>query len=86
MVIRDIELRSRQGNFVRRRKILNKHDYDNNSFIAVLVMIHLNSHASLRKIKLTVGIPRSIATRYLRNAHYHPYHITVNQTLTEEDY
>ena len=49
-------------------------------------MIHLNVHVSLREIELTMGIPRSTASRYLRYARYHPYHITVIQALTEEDH
>ena len=85
-VIRDIELRGRQGNFVRRRRTLNEHDHENiPRFLTVLAMVHLNVHVSLREIQLIMGGPRSTASRYLRYARYHPYRITVNQALTEED-
>ncbi|EZA55151.1 hypothetical protein X777_05281 [Ooceraea biroi] len=49
-------------------------------------MVHLNPHVSLREIERTVGIPRSTASRYLKAAKYHPYHITLNQALTENDH
>ncbi|EZA51149.1 hypothetical protein X777_10422 [Ooceraea biroi] len=49
-------------------------------------MVHLNLHVSLREIERTMGIPRSTASRYLKAAKYHPYHITLNQALTENDH
>jgi len=69
---------------------MNEHDYENNPrLLAVVAMITLNVHVSLREIKATLGISRSSASRYLRNVHYHPiniYHININQALTEVDH
>jgi len=43
-------------------------------------------YVSLHEIEATLGISRSSASRYLRNVHYHPYYININQALTELDH
>jgi len=64
---------------------MNEHDYENNSrLLAVVAMVTLNIHVSLREIEATLRISRS--SGYLRNVHYHPYHININQALTEVDH
>lgn len=86
-VIRNIEIRSRRRNFLRVRRRRNEQDHQNNArFMTVLAMVHLDPHISLREIERHLGIPRATASRYLRSAEYHPYHIILNQALIEEHY
>lgn len=86
-VIRAIERRCRQGKFKRTRRSRNQQDLENNPRqIAVVAMVHMNVHVSLREIENTLGVPRSTAHRYLRNVNFHPYHISLNQALTVQDH
>ncbi|EZA46460.1 hypothetical protein X777_00136 [Ooceraea biroi] len=86
--------RRQHPNHTRIRKInlrRQRRRYDDNNhamnprFLAVVAIVHFNSHVSLREIQHTVGIPRSTAGRHLKAVRYHPYHITLNQALTEQD-
>ena len=66
IVIKDIEMCVRLGNLVRKRSF-NEEDYENNPrLLALLAMIHINVHLSLREVQNTLGVPRSTASRYLR--------------------
>lgn len=86
-VIRNIEIKSRNRNVCRKRRSHHELEFDNNNprMITVLAMIYDNPHISLREIERTVGIPKSTASRYLRGAKYHPYHVSVNQALSDVD-
>jgi len=53
--------------------------------IAVLIMVHLKPHVSLRQIECKLGVPRLITHRILWSINYHPYHITLIQELSEND-
>lgn len=84
--IRKVEMRSRRGNLHRQRRRYNDNNYAMNvRFLTILATVHLNQHVSLREIQRTLGIPKSTAGRYLKAARYHPYHIILNQALTEHD-
>lgn len=95
--IRKIEMRSWKGNLRRKRRKYNDYmnDYAMNvnfrtvflvQFRTVIAMVHLNPHVSLHEIQHTLGIPKSTARRYLKAAAFHPYHISLNQALTENDH
>lgn len=86
-VIRNIELRGRQGKFARKRRSILAEDYVNNpQMIAVLAMVHQDPQISLRQIQRELGVPKSTASRYLKKLKYHPYHMSLNQALSVEDY
>ncbi|OXU20221.1 hypothetical protein TSAR_015322 [Trichomalopsis sarcophagae] len=53
--------------------------------LAILAMVHLDTHISLRTIQREMGVPRSTYSRYLKFDRYHPYHITLKQDLNEQD-
>lgn len=77
--------RARLGQLKRTRRTLNRVDEEDPRLLASLGMIHLNPHYSLRDIQRDLGVPRSTVQRLLKSVKYHPYHITLNQALTEED-
>lgn len=86
--IRFLTNRSREGFIKRKRK---KKVYDNIDnldvrLLAVLAMIHMNPHISLRNLEIELGIPRSTAHRMLKSLKYHPYHIMLHQELTDQDH
>lgn len=57
-VIRKVELRGREGQFARKRRSTTQQDYENNPrLIAVLAMVHLDPHVSVREIERDLGIP-----------------------------
>lgn len=85
--IRTIEIRVRTGNFRRQRRRYGNNDHAMNPrFMAVVAMVHFDPHVSLREIQRTLGIPKSTAGRYLKAVRYRPYHISLNQALTEQDH
>lgn len=85
--IHNIEIRVRRGNLRRQRRKYNNNDRAMNPrFLEVMAMVHVNPHVSLREIQRTLGIPKSTAGRYLKAVRYHPYHITLNQALIEQDH
>ncbi|OXU32204.1 hypothetical protein TSAR_007998 [Trichomalopsis sarcophagae] len=84
--IRFLELRARRGYLRRQRLRRNIKDQTQNvCFLAILAMVHLDPHISLRTIRSELGVPRSTCKRYLKFSRYHPYHITLNQDLNEQD-
>ena len=83
--IRKIESRIRRGNIRRQRKRRMIDDYRMNArFLTVLAAVHLNPNKSTRQIQ--IGIPRETARRYLKVVKYHPYHLSLNQALNEQDH
>lgn len=86
-MIRNIKIRIRRGNLRRQRRKYNDSDHVmNHRFLAIVAIVHVNPHISLREIQRTLDIPKSIAGRYLRAVRYHSYHTTLNQSLTEQDH
>lgn len=81
----NIERRSRSNALHRHRRqnrVLNNNDP---RLLAILGMIHINPHISLRQIERELGIPRATAHRLLQLVRYHPYHITLVQELNDND-
>lgn len=83
--IRFIEIRERRRVIRRVRRRRNPADCDDPRVLAVLAMVAIDPHISTREIQRRLGIPRSTASRILRNYHFHPYHITLTQALTDDD-
>lgn len=81
-----IERRERQQPVVRRRRRIMVIERDDPRFLAVLAMVAINPHISLREIEDELGIPRSTAQRILQLHRFHPYHITLTQELTARDF
>lgn len=54
--------------------------------IGVLGVATLNRNISLRQIERLHNVPRSSASRFLRNNKFHPYHITLHQELNDNDH
>lgn len=85
-VIRNIERSCRRGRIVRRQPPRRQGiPPDNPRAIAILAMIHMNPHISIRDIERDLGVPRSTVQRILRSGRYHPYHITLTQSLSAQD-
>jgi len=83
--IRKIERNCRRGRVFQRRRQQQRVNLDNPRTLAVLAMIHMNPHISLREIERDLGVSRSTAQRILRSNRYHPYHITLTQALSAQD-
>lgn len=81
--MRDLEQRLRQGHLQRHRPRANREDP---RLITILAAVHLNPHISLREIEAEIGIPRSTAQRLLHAAKFNPYHVTLVQSLSGDDF
>lgn len=82
-ILRLIE-RGRAGELKRKRrkKPLNN---DEAIIVTVLGMVVMNPHISQRQISRELDISQATVCRILRANHYHPYHISLNQSLSDED-
>ncbi|CAL1688642.1 unnamed protein product [Lasius platythorax] len=59
---------------------------NNNNAINVLAAVAVNPHLSTRQISRDSGISKSSVSRILRNNRMHPYHISLHQELTGNDF
>lgn len=57
---------------------------DNPYALAILAMIHMNPHISLREIERDLGTTKH-CSKDLPSNRYHPYHITLTQALSAMD-
>lgn len=81
-VIIYIEKRAQTGNLRRQqRKHTLTHQNNNAWFPVVLAIVYENSTVSLREIQRKLGVPKSTVSRYLKGTEFHPYHITIKQSL-----
>lgn len=72
--IRNIEIRIRRGNLRRQRRKYNGNDHVMNPrFLAVVAMVHVNPHVSLREIQRTLGIPKSTGRYLSREVSFLPH-------------
>lgn len=87
LVIRNIERSCRRGRIVRRQPRVQHQGInpEDPRAIAILAMIHMNPHISLRDIERDLGVPRSTVQGILKFGRYHPYHITLTQALSAQD-
>jgi hypothetical protein len=69
----------------RRRRRINVPERDP-TVLAVLGMIAINPRVSTRQIERELGIPKSTSHRILTTHNFHPYHITLTQQLTLNDF
>lgn len=79
-----IHRKARQGRLTRHRRT-RIYDQDDIRAVVILAIIHLDPHISSRQIQRNHGIPKSTVLRILRSHRYHPYHITLTQTLMPDD-
>jgi len=78
MQIRRILLRECRRIRKRNRKQINAEDDVNNPrVLAMLAMINLNPHISIRELQRNLGIPYVTVWRILQRYKFHPYHITL---------
>ncbi|XP_011883581.1 PREDICTED: uncharacterized protein LOC105570750 [Vollenhovia emeryi] len=84
-VIRNLELRAREGHLHRQRQ-RSVYDEDDERVLTILACVHLNPHISTRDITRATGIPQRTVCRILHSHRYHPYHITLTQALTPNDF
>jgi len=56
------------------------------SFVFKERLIHINPHISICQAERQIGIPRATTHRLLQSVRYHPYHITLVQELSADDY
>lgn len=87
VTIESLVQRARGGHLTRNRKKKDFVDNDNpdERLVTILALVHLNPHVSLREIEKN-GIPRSTAQRLLKVVKYHPYHISMHQALSNQDF
>lgn len=86
VVIRNLERNCRGGRIFRRQQPREPGFNPNDPrTLAILAIIHMNPHISLREIERDLGVPRSTVQRILRSGRYHPYHITLTQALSAQD-
>lgn len=82
--IQFLEVRQR-GRVIQRQRPRRIPAHDDPRVIAVLGMVAMNVHVSLRQIQRELGIPRSTAHRILKTNKFHPYHVTLTQALSPDD-
>lgn len=83
--IRILKLRAERGFLTktRRKRVFNDDEDDVNVVLANVVD---NPHTSCRIISRETGISKSTVNRILQGVKFHPYHITLVQSLTPQDY
>lgn len=76
--------RARTGLLKRKRskKPLNN---DDAIIVTILGMVIINPHIGQRQISRELNVSRTTVGRILRANHFHPYHITLNQELSDND-
>lgn len=84
--IQRIELRERTlaQRRVRRRRVL-EDDMNNPLALTVLTVVAINPHVSTREIQRMTGISYVTVWRILQKHHFHSYHITITQEVTDND-
>jgi len=70
----------------RQRRRINVLERDDPIVLAVLGIIAINPRVSTRQIERELGIPKSTNHRSLTTHNFHPYHITLSQQLTLNDF
>jgi len=68
-----------------RKQINTEDDFNNPRVLAVLAMINLNSHISIRKLQRNLGILHVTVWRILQRHKFHLYHLTLTQDVNEND-
>lgn len=76
--------RARAGELKRKRP-KNELDNDDPMSIAVLGMVVINPHLSQRQISHELNISKSKVQQILKKNHWHPYHISLHQELSDAD-
>lgn len=83
--IQNLEHRARRGRLVRqrRRQDINEDFHGPHAArnMAVLAMVSIDPHLSVRVIEERLGVPRNTVHRILRSARLHPYRIMYHQAL-----
>src|SRR5580765_557072 len=84
--IQRIELRERTlaQRRVRRRRVP-EDDMNNPLVLTVLAVVAINPHVSTREIQRMTGISYVTVWRILQKHHFHSYHITITQEVTDND-
>jgi len=82
--ILSLTARARTGLMKRKRskKPLNN---DDAIILTILGMVIMNPHISQRQISRELNVSSATVSRILRANHIHPYHITLNQELSDND-
>jgi len=69
----------------RQRRRINISEKNDPTILAVLGIIAINPRVSTRQIERELGIPK-LSHRSLTTHNFHPYHITLTQQLTLNDF
>ena len=77
--------RARNGSLKRKRSKKSFTDDDNTLIVAVLGMVVMNPHISQRQISREINVSYGIVNRILKANHYHAYHISLHQELSDND-
>lgn len=83
--ILDLLRRGRGGFLHRQRRNRRYDDPDDPEILTVLGMVFMNPHISQRRICRTLNMTYGTVNRILKANHFHAYHISLHQALTEND-